>query len=951
MDQLEALLLDSVSEEADRARTAVSTFDELQKKDPTSLFNAFSAVILESNNPKAVTLAIINLSTLVTASYTELVETKQQEVTTTLLAIYQHLADHDIRYFAHLCVSVLSQFTGNNEVMLGVFGVFETTSQKGLRCTLELLAGLEFMPTHELMSLWFQELLKVTLAALQSETTYYKSLAVRAVAMLLAILPDQVDKMSEHLDLIKGEMKNSLQMTQQEFEWFWKACDRLFATDAVSFEEMTDGGYLELIMSATKREDLVPRLRVLPLHCLNLVFPYMEIADIRTISKFSQDMAALYWRQTHELPFHLIFFYERLFDEFTHSGIFQMMREMINEAMESDDKSLHIVGLCAMKVLMEKIPNYVYTVVGEISAHIETALKSSDPSFIEAGCELLSVFPEIFAKNLADLGQFFPWLVSYMVHPNPSVRFIASEAAYRTLAISRVPCVKAVWMMFQIMDKVDEDDQLRYLSVFAKAIEGQIMVEQDEAMQVVQMVQKLVENTTNDDYLIGALTVAVKVMRYAECTREALLPIVVELINKGLASDNNYAISACASSLGELLKVDSQMSLKLFTHHKNKLEEIISWDEKYTQMKQQVLIYLAHVNAVVGDHPLSDKLFDIAVTWLKSQVPDEVISALRMLKRGVLYRPEHQIVSVFRAMAEVCCSTKEMSVACMSVTCMGYMIKNAKGEAKVQCTEIGYQMAIKYFLGELLVLNHIPPLSTDIDLSLMLAFAKETSQLLVSPNDAQRTIFQFSVGVVARQNSIKTELVFYLWTEAVKCNTFLPDEVQYIKDTALSYVVPDLAPELIMSVCYLLTSLVNANLIDWETMQPKFSVIKSWWNRGCELKHKARTTMTSILTLILTIMGNYDSVMDKSDPIILETILQQFPPDDVKHTGQVTEILIKIFDRQNIAPRVVLAGVKAMTRLLDCSPAALVKRKVTAEMTERLRTIVKNLCDQNDAAI
>ena len=75
------------------------------------------------------------------------------------------------------------------------------------------------------------------------------------------------------------------------------------------------------------------------------------------------------------------------------------------------------------------------------------------------------------------------------------------------------------------------------------------------------------------------------------------------------------------------------------------------------------------------------------------------------------------------------------------------------------------------------------------------------------------------------------------------------------------------------------------------------------------------------------------------------------PPDDVKRTGQVTEVLIKIFDRQNIASRVAVAGAKAITSLLDCSPAVLIKRKVTTEMTEKLRTIVKNLCDQNSSAI
>lgn len=365
-------------------------------------------------------------------------------------------------------------------------------------------------------------------------------------------------------------------------------------------------------------------------------------------------------------------------------------------------------------------------------------------------------------------------------------------------------------------------------------------------------------------------------------------------------------------------------------------------------MKQQVLIALAHVNAVVGDHPLSEILFGIAVRWLKSPLPSEVMSALRMLKRGVLYRPDDQIVSVFKSIAELCCTTKEMNVACMCVTSMGYMIKKAKGDAKIQCTEIGYQMAIQYFLGELLVLNHIPPLSTDIDISLMVAFVKETSSLLVCPNDAQRSIFRFTVGVVARQNSLKTELVFSLWAEAVKHNAFLPEELQFIKDTALAYLVPDMAPELMDPVCYLMSSIVNANLVDWETMKSKMGVVKLWWNRGCELKHKMLSTMASMLELMLTIIGHYEQLLGTCSPVFVETILQQYPPADVKKTGQLTLAVIKVFGRQDVPAAIAVVAVKAIIRLLVCSPAVLVKRKVTPEMKQELMDIVKHLCSLDD---
>ena len=943
MEALEALLLDSVSGDAEKMAAAIREFDDLAAKSVSQLYSAFCEVMLHSTNSKAVSIAVVDLTQLIKQSWDALDENLRDRAVDFVIEFFKVLKECDSYFYAQL-LRELSLHVMNVNLWIPLFEEMKG-NERTASVVIELLASNEAVPPQEFFQKFMDVSIRYTLDALQGTALYYKCRSIRAVANALNIFPDQYERFIEHFHAIRTEMENSRTMQERDYRQFWTACSILFRSGAIPYEEFEKERYAELILAATDREDLSAETRILPLRSFAKILPYMCGEYLVRIGRMSMDLGALYVKQTGELPSEFVFFYGKCFDCFPHKQIYGVAREMIYNLMESGAEENMIACMCVIKVLVERIPQQVYGDIDFINRHVEQALKQPNPLLIQCACKIISVFSKFLARNLIDVEVFLPATICLLSHPINDVRFSATIALERIFTIAPVPLPNIVKMMFAVADKILDDDKLRFLFLFSEAIEAQMIIEEAEAEQILEFVRRLI-TSDNEDYLAGALKISVKMLKCTEKLSDTLVPIVAKLLDMGLSSDNIHWRSYATWILGEFLTVDQKLTMELFAKHRDAINSLLQIpDGSFSGTKEHIAIEVSHVNASTSDHPLSDILLDTGMAWLESPISTTTCAALKLLKRGVLYRPNEHVMAMMANVAKTCCQTKDMSVAIRCIKTMGYVVRQAKDDIKAALRALAGQVSMSFIRGEMSVQNNLPPLTTDTDFGLVRELAKQSIFWMDPSKSIQREIYAFSMTVFQRRNVLTMELALQFWSDVLKIHGFLPEEVATIKSVAMECMAIDVNPCLMMNTALVVETLVSQEAITKEEIAPKFHVLVKWWNNCCEIKHRMRSTLSGILSLMLTIIGVFKLPLARFNPVLLTTLLNQVPPDDVRRTAQVASMLAVIFSRDDDIPlEVCIAGATAICRLLMLSDALLMrKRRVTPEVRSQLVAIVNTL--------
>lgn len=935
-------MLDSVCGDNERMSRAIGEFDSLVEKNVSQLYAAFCELILHSTNSKAVSIALVDLTHLIRISWDKLDESLHNSAPDFVLELFRILKENDSQLFAQL-LSEISLHLMDANFWQTLFAQMRGQA-KTAPVVIELLASNQCVPPPEFLQIFMKASVSYTLEALKGSVVYYKYRSIRAVANALNIFPDQYEQFTEHFVVLKSEMEKSVTMSESDFEQFWAACVSLFRVGVIPYEEFDEYGYSALILAAARRKDISAEARLIPLGSFSKILPYTSAETLLEIGKLSTELAEQYVTQASDLPLEFVFFYGNCFECFDHQQIYGAAREIVRDLMNSGVEEKMIVSMCIIKVLLEKTPQQIHRDIDFVTTHVENSLKHHNPLLVRIACKIICVFTKFFARNMVDVEVFLPRTVFLLVHPNNDVRFSASLALERLFAITPVRVPHLVQMMFAVSDKIFDTDRLRFLFLFSEAIDVQMIIEDAEAQQIVEFIKHLI-TSDSEDYLAGALKISIQLLKCTDNLFSTLVPIVSQLLDMGMSSENVHWKNYATWLLGEFLTVDKEITMELFNKHRDTIQALLEMpDASVTATKEHIAIEVSHINARTPDHPFSATLFALGMTWLESPITTTACAALKLLKRGVLYRPNDQVLAMVRMIAKICCQTKDMAVAIRCFKTLGYIVRQTKGDITAECKAIAGQLCMSFLHGELSVQNGLPPLTTDTDFGLVRELAKQSAFWMNPSKQIQREIFAFSMDVFQRQNIVLMELALQFWSDVVKIGGFIPEEVAQIKGIALEMMKEDIHPTLMMNNSLLVETLISHGLVTWEEMEPKFRILIKWWNSCCEIKHKMRSTMSGILILLLTIIGVFELPLSRFKPVFLEAILRQVPPDDVSRTDQVALMLVKILKQGNVMLEPCIAFVTAICKLLMCSEAVLIrKRRISPEMRADLISVVNKL--------
>ena len=110
------------------------------------------------------------------------------------------------------------------------------------------------------------------------------------------------------------------------------------------------------------------------------------------------------------------------------------------------------------------------------------------------------------------------------------------------------------------------------------------------------------------------------------------------------------------------------------------------------------------------------------------------------------------------------------------------------------------------------------------------------------------------------------------------------------------------------------------------------------------------SALANVQILMLTVLGRYNHPLSTVRPVLIQTILNHIPPDDVQRTDEVVRMLVILFKQEDIPVASCVAAVRAICRLLICPEAILIrKRKVSPELKQELIAVVDNLRARDEA--
>lgn len=927
---LEQILLDSISGDNEKIQGALSLYQELEEDFLSMIENLFD-LVMNTTNAHVRSISLINIAGLISRNIKTLSKEKINEISQKLVKIYQLIEGNDLHYYASIILSMTSIDIQNDDGILITFfkQLNEETpnSQKLHELTLEIVGSYRENPNPAYLAQFYESYRSILMYGFQHENLYYHALSIKVIATMIDFFPDQVENFEDFFAYILEDAKRTLSCSEKDYIDIWLSIGILFS----SFEAGPDliQPYIPIVFEAGRKLDIRPEMRQYAYLALETCISELDTDNIHKIMFDSLQNSVDFVEQVHELPTNLFRMYEVYFRCFEHQKVYTILKNMILELREGNIFSKEIVAFSLVKLIVDKVPNQVYTEIDLVIENVDYCLEQEDLLFKQIGCQIITTFGSYFAWNLIDVEHFIPSVIPLLVHAHPDVRQAAYDATHRIIDITLVPLPLLVKRMLVIVNQVNSYDILPYLLLLSKAILAELTFSRDDAFVISNFSISLMEK---DDFetVYGAINIAQSIISVHECVYETLIGPLLISIEKCLQNEERIVHFFGISTLYPLFKIAPEQARELFEKYQDNITSVFDLDDvKCAWIKQQANMKIASIVAVCPevDPLIISKLCEIGSQWLESNDHPFIAAGIKILKKVARALPADDAIMIYKAIANICVRTTSMPIACKAIKANLHMLKHSTGDVKVEMLKIGYQMSEHYINGDLAVMEGVPPMTTDIDFKFMYVYGRETAELFALQNPISHMIVNFAANVWQRGNSLKNELIMNVWASALQHNVLNEEEIAYIKNITLTQLLIEEVPsELLLYGSQLIGALLEQDYIEWEVIEQKIPIIVSWYERCKNKKHKMRSTLTNIVALIWKISFHFKA-RNKFSDLVMQT-LKDFPPDDITRTVDMCKLILRSYHSQEfpITKEFTPLLCLRVARLLD-TPSLVLKKK------------------------
>ncbi|OHS95884.1 hypothetical protein TRFO_10295 [Tritrichomonas foetus] len=921
----EQVLLDSISDNTERIQRANEIFITASGN-PVFLLNAFMFVLDHSQRENVVISALINLRSLLFNSWEVFDDVTKQKIKEFILKFREKVTENNLRFYSYIVLAMLNK-SGSDTDLVKAF----TNNKLRSHYLLELLSAVDEQNSKFIVEDNFETVCQIVLSVLKEDSFYYISLAIKTFIALVKIFPSQINTtFKEHFAVILEIAKKSLSMPGPEFVHIWEKITMLFSVDPSDMLPFSD--FIPIIFAVCEREDIIPEFKVVPLMAFSNYLTDFSRPDLLKIYDLSLKISIDYVRLSHKLPNEFMCFHTAFPDIFGHQMIYNLTFHTVNELLNSQIFEKQIVALTLIDGLIAYIPHKIYSDIAIVSNYLETSFKQTDPLYLEIGCRIITRFKKFFAWNLIDPEQLIQIVIPLNAHHSPSVRFIASEALYKCFEITNYPIPGVTRQLFSIYPQIMPEDMFRYLFLLKTSIHKQGIFEQEECIELSDFVLSFMDSS-DLEIMYGTVSIAISMMTNCDISRDFLKDKVIEIIRSNFMSDDCHWVIFSTVSLADLIIACPQEGVQISLEFSDKIKQVIqTQDEHLIREKQYFLNKIAIIDSYITEpnHPFNAIITEQAVAMIESNNLSEMTAGLRTLKRSIPSMEITDAIRMVQQLAEMCLYTKFNGIATKIVDVVNSILLNDSfaTDTKAIIYETAFLLVNYYIIGNMSVLNGVPPISTDIDFELLHSITRLSTTLTFVQNPMQKNIFDFFSEVFKRKNNLQNIGILIYYAKVIEHDCISVNERKIIAETALSLIDENIDLELTYGAALLILSLMRKDMLDLQIINEKIPVFLKWWDRVNTERGKLRKAMTSIILLIWTIKIKFPPYqIPEKLAIALFEHLELF---DSYNTTIVTNYMISYFDQcEGISLPQYIAGALALSKLLIRSPVILERRNVS----------------------
>ncbi|OHT00774.1 hypothetical protein TRFO_07748 [Tritrichomonas foetus] len=914
------------------------------EKDISHFLTLLFDVMKFSENKQAFIQSIVYAPFFIQKYWDNLPQDLKNCILTTVTSIYEKVDDDSLYIYTQLIMYLAK---AGNQPYLSDFAYKLVNDDKSFRFYLLLIFSQLQVENFNTLENWYENIVELLMKGLTDSNPKTNIISIRILSRLLEYFPDEKEHTHEHLQIIENLAENSEKLEPLDFINFWKALNSLCNCSAADPDFVTI--FHPAINKILKLNTIPADYKIYPLRSIWNAAGEYDRPVVRDILAIASRIAIEYFEQSQDLPFEFLYVYEESCKIFEHEITYQVTKQRIMEFLENENPASQIVGLCLMKIVISLLPHQAYRDIEYYINVIDSSLKKDEAPlshfYLSLACMIICSFGKLFAWNLVDFEMFLPLTSPLIIHQHPDVRFHAVHAMNHILSVSDTPIPRISLMMFRLLPHVNCEEIRPYLMLLGKAIKRENCLENEITTHIANFTLAMLNNN-NSEMIGGACYVAECLMSADEDSHTLLCEATMKAIEFLLTFENYYDKLFGIDRLHDFLKLFPEKGTEILKKHQEVINQILNIDEQqFSLVKQEAAIRIAAIESFNLDisHPFGPKLMELTQSWLSNDQPSFNGTSIAILKKLTPILPKETFVSTFNALADIAYRSKSMEIVCKSMKAMSHVFKMSPDEIKPLIAQTGYQIGVYYIQGELAVLDGVSPVGTDFDFDLLFEISNMVRELFGVPNEIMRVYFPFSCSIIERNNSLKTEITLFVWVSAIEQKAFNEEELIFVKNYALTLFVEDIPHELMLAETNLLIALLDAKLVEFEAINSKIDVLNKWWERCNDLHHMMKITIANIVLLVWKIAFYFDA-RKMMDPLILRTF-DQYPPDDVGRTAEMTSLLLMCYDKEAAAsinkppssPDLAMRGAISIMKILLMPKLILKKRNVTDDLIEKLQ--------------
>lgn len=614
------------------------------------------------------------------------------------------------------------------------------------------------------------------------------------------------------------------------------------------------------------------------------------------------------------------------------SILIPIVKEMMNNAT-----TLHL----ALLILKELIMNAPELFTGEINeicdASVSLAFQSNDADLITKAIEVIkSVDSEDISSLKSVFVKYINNLISCIENANEGESIIEPLICINSVMNFSQSLNQILPKLWQLKDKITQDDLEQYLGLIKKAIDKRDKLETNIASEILSFVAPPLESGCSLTLAGALILVCAAILQKDELTTDILritqpvLPFLLDCQDELTPPRDALQFLAI---LCDVMREEASSVSEFFPRIQNILQA--GGGGHRNEIWIEAIRTACFTIRYCGNFDAVPLIIEILMKQLNSNSDDSIIDALINIKLITKFLIPESAAQIYAKIAEIARTTGSDE---MLERCFDTLVRFAKFFANVvgeDCFELCSQ-----FIGGSLPASQINFESeADFNMTLLDAFTELCYRAVAFSPTAAEQICQAYVNFAARNNESYSILITRVFTGALEADTATEDIVHTYLEL-LGSIIETSTPNISQQdIIYALNLMVNKFPGNISLVTSQLERFNQWWNLALQNKESFADLAANIASLFLTI-----SAAEPSFPVeILNQAISLYPPSDTTECRRMSHCLLVILTRGEI-PVVIQQNVSRGLSLLFAMPTnEFRKLKLDEELVQTLVSVLKQL--------